>query len=67
MVDVANQLRREGADPVSAIHQACLSRFRPSTMSTAGAILGTLPPRPPRSAGSGGARDHGFVPPPPGR
>ncbi|MFN6131942.1 MAG: efflux RND transporter permease subunit [Synechococcaceae cyanobacterium] len=43
MVDVANQLRREGADPVSAIHQACLSRFRPITMTTAGAILGTLP------------------------
>jgi HAE1 family hydrophobic/amphiphilic exporter-1 len=43
MVDVANQLRRQGADPVTAIHQACLSRFRPITMTTAGAIVGTLP------------------------
>ncbi len=43
MVDVANQLRRQGADPVAAIHQACISRFRPITMTTAGAILGTLP------------------------
>jgi HAE1 family hydrophobic/amphiphilic exporter-1 len=43
MVDVANQLRRQGADPVTAIHQACVSRFRPITMTTAGAILGTLP------------------------
>jgi HAE1 family hydrophobic/amphiphilic exporter-1 len=43
MVDVANQLRRQGADPLSAIHQACTSRFRPIMMTTAGAILGTLP------------------------
>ncbi|MFN9943982.1 MAG: efflux RND transporter permease subunit, partial [bacterium] len=43
MVDVANQLRRQGADPVTAIQQACISRFRPITMTTAGAILGTLP------------------------
>lgn len=43
MVDVANQQRRQGADPVSAIREACRSRFRPIMMTTAAAIVGTLP------------------------
>ena len=43
MVDVANQLRQGGADATSAIRQACTLRFRPIMMTTAGAILGTVP------------------------
>jgi HAE1 family hydrophobic/amphiphilic exporter-1 len=43
MVDVANQLRQSGADATSAIRQACTLRFRPIMMTTAGAILGTVP------------------------
>ena len=43
MVDVANQARLRGADPTSAIRQACALRFRPIMMTTAAAILGTLP------------------------
>ena len=43
MVDVANQARRRGADPSSAIRLACSLRFRPIMMTTAAAILGTLP------------------------
>jgi len=43
MVDVANQLRQDGADATSAIRQACTLRFRPIMMTTAGAILGTVP------------------------
>jgi HAE1 family hydrophobic/amphiphilic exporter-1 len=43
MVDVANQARQRGADPSSAIRQACALRFRPIMMTTAAAILGTIP------------------------
>jgi HAE1 family hydrophobic/amphiphilic exporter-1 len=43
MVDAANQARRNGADPRSAIQLACAQRFRPIMMTSAGAILGTLP------------------------
>ena len=43
MVDVANQARQQGADPTTAIRQACALRFRPIMMTTAAAILGTLP------------------------
>ena len=43
MVDVANHRRRGGADASSAILQACSLRFRPIMMTTAAAILGTLP------------------------
>ncbi|MFM7312813.1 MAG: efflux RND transporter permease subunit [Cyanobium sp.] len=43
MVDVANQLRRQGAGPREAILQACSTRFRPIMMTTAGAVIGTLP------------------------
>jgi len=35
--------RREGKDPVEAIYQACLLRFRPIMMTTMAAILGALP------------------------
>ena len=43
MVDVANQARQQGVDAVAAIRQACALRFRPIMMTTAAAILGTLP------------------------
>ncbi len=35
--------RREGKDPVDAIYQACLLRFRPIMMTTMAALLGALP------------------------
>ncbi len=35
--------RREGKEPVEAIYQACLLRFRPIMMTTMAAILGALP------------------------
>jgi HAE1 family hydrophobic/amphiphilic exporter-1 len=44
MVDVAIVRRRElGEAPDAAIYQACLLRFRPITMTTMAAIMGTLP------------------------
>jgi HAE1 family hydrophobic/amphiphilic exporter-1 len=43
MVDVALGLLREGRTPVAAIREACLLRFRPIMMTTAAALMGTLP------------------------
>jgi multidrug efflux pump len=44
MVDFALEAeRKEGKDPVEAIYQACLLRFRPIMMTTMAAILGALP------------------------
>jgi HAE1 family hydrophobic/amphiphilic exporter-1 len=43
MIDVALEKRREGAAPETAIHEACLLRFRPIMMTTMAAIMGTLP------------------------
>ena len=44
MVDFAlDAERREGKDPVEAIYQACLLRFRPIMMTTMAALLGALP------------------------
>ena len=44
MVDFAVEAQRqEGKDPVSAIHEACLVRFRPIMMTTMAALVGTLP------------------------
>jgi HAE1 family hydrophobic/amphiphilic exporter-1 len=44
MVDFAVAAQREqGKDPVSAIHEACLVRFRPIMMTTMSALVGTLP------------------------
>ncbi|WP_395019262.1 efflux RND transporter permease subunit [Dongia sp.] len=43
MIDVALEKRREGAEPETAIHEACLLRFRPIMMTTMAAIMGTLP------------------------
>ncbi|HEY0783883.1 MAG TPA: efflux RND transporter permease subunit, partial [Thermoanaerobaculia bacterium] len=44
MIDFALEVeRREGKAPEEAIHQACLLRFRPITMTTMAAMLGGLP------------------------
>jgi multidrug efflux pump subunit AcrB len=44
MVDFALELRRnQGLAPQAAIIEACRIRFRPIMMTTAAAILGTLP------------------------
>jgi HAE1 family hydrophobic/amphiphilic exporter-1 len=44
MVDFAVQAQRErGIDPRTAIHEACLVRFRPIMMTTMAALVGTLP------------------------
>lgn len=44
MIDFAIERRNAGEDdPVKAIHEACLKRFRPIMMTTMAAIVGTLP------------------------
>jgi hydrophobic/amphiphilic exporter-1 (mainly G- bacteria), HAE1 family len=43
MIDMALVLRREGMEPLQAIHRACLMRFRPIMMTTLAALIGTLP------------------------
>src|SRR3954463_3650689 len=44
MVDFAVEAQREhGKTPREAIHEACLVRFRPITMTTMSALVGTLP------------------------
>jgi multidrug efflux pump len=44
MIDFAIEaVRSEAKRPVDAIHQACLLRFRPITMTTLAALLGGLP------------------------
>lgn len=43
-IDFALELqRREGISPADAIHQGCLTRFRPIMMTTMAALLGALP------------------------
>jgi HAE1 family hydrophobic/amphiphilic exporter-1 len=44
MVDFAIESQRQHQkDPVAAIHEACLVRFRPIMMTTMAALVGTLP------------------------
>jgi HAE1 family hydrophobic/amphiphilic exporter-1 len=44
MVDFAVAAQRDqGLEPLEAIHQACLVRFRPIMMTTMAALVGTLP------------------------
>jgi multidrug efflux pump len=44
MIDFALEAQRErGLTPRQAIHEACLLRFRPITMTTAAALFGALP------------------------
>jgi len=43
MIDFALQRKRAGAEPLEAIREACLIRFRPIMMTTLAALMGTLP------------------------
>jgi HAE1 family hydrophobic/amphiphilic exporter-1 len=44
MIDFALEAQRnEGKAPAEAIYQGCLARFRPITMTTMAALMGTLP------------------------
>jgi HAE1 family hydrophobic/amphiphilic exporter-1 len=44
MIDFAIELQRTGGkEPVEAIYEACLVRFRPIMMTTMAALMGTLP------------------------
>ncbi|MEO8009719.1 MAG: efflux RND transporter permease subunit, partial [Betaproteobacteria bacterium] len=44
MIDFAIEAqRRDGKRPEEAIYEACLIRFRPIMMTTAAALMGTLP------------------------
>jgi multidrug efflux pump len=43
LVDFALEAQRQGQAPDAAIHQACLSRFRPILMTTLSALLGAVP------------------------
>ncbi|WP_425987685.1 efflux RND transporter permease subunit [Ensifer sp. R-19] len=43
MIDVALALQRSGSSAREAIHRACLMRFRPIMMTSAAAIVSTLP------------------------
>lgn len=43
MVDYAIEAQAQGKSPQDAIHEACLVRFRPITMTTVAAIMGALP------------------------
>ena len=43
MIDVAIEAQRQGKTPDEAIYSGCLLRFRPIMMTTAAALMGTLP------------------------
>ena len=43
MIDVAIEAQRQGKTPQEAIYSGCLLRFRPIMMTTAAALMGTLP------------------------
>jgi HAE1 family hydrophobic/amphiphilic exporter-1 len=44
MIDFALEAqRKDGMEPAEAIYQGCLVRFRPITMTTMAALMGTLP------------------------
>lgn len=43
MIDFALQRMAEGMDRVSAVHEACVERFRPIVMTTFAALMGSIP------------------------
>jgi multidrug efflux pump len=61
MVDVANQLRDEGADRLTAIIQASKMRLRPILMTTFAMVLGAIPLALASGAGSESRRQIGWV------
>jgi len=55
MIDFAiDAQRKEGKEPLDAIFQACITRFRPIMMTTMAALMGSLPIA--LAFGAGGAR-----------
>ena len=43
MIDFAIAAQAEGKDALTAIHQACVIRFRPIMMTTLAALMGAVP------------------------
>ena len=62
MIDFALECQRnEGKDATEAIYQGCVVRFRPITMTTAAALMGTLPIAIAQGAGSAARRPLGVA------
>jgi HAE1 family hydrophobic/amphiphilic exporter-1 len=61
MVDFATEAEKEGKSPFEAIVEACLVRFRPITMTTMAALVGTLPIALGAGAGAESRRPLGIV------
>jgi HAE1 family hydrophobic/amphiphilic exporter-1 len=61
MVDFATEAEKQGKGPFDAIVEACLVRFRPITMTTMAALVGTLPIALGAGAGAESRRPLGIV------
>jgi hydrophobe/amphiphile efflux-1 (HAE1) family protein len=61
MIDFAIEAERSGKQPLEAIYEACLVRFRPIMMTTMAALLGTLPIALGAGAGAEGRRPLGLA------
>ena len=61
MVDFATEAESRGKNPFDAIIEACLVRFRPITMTTMAALVGTLPIALGAGAGAESRRPLGIV------
>ncbi len=61
MVDFATEAEKLGKNPFDAIVEACLVRFRPITMTTMAALVGTLPIALGAGAGAESRRPLGIV------
>jgi HAE1 family hydrophobic/amphiphilic exporter-1 len=61
MVDFATEAEKQGKNPFDAIVEACLVRFRPITMTTCAALVGTLPIAIGAGAGAESRRPLGIV------
>ena len=61
MVDFATEAEKKGKNPFDAIVEACLVRFRPITMTTMAALVGTLPIAIGAGAGAESRRPLGIV------
>jgi len=61
MVDFATEAEKTGKNPFDSIVEACLVRFRPITMTTMAALVGTLPIALGAGAGAESRRPLGIV------
>jgi HAE1 family hydrophobic/amphiphilic exporter-1 len=61
MVDFATEAEKRGKNPFDSIVEACLVRFRPITMTTMAALVGTLPIAIGAGAGAESRRPLGIV------